>query len=160
MRPQSSVVYWWVSIYSELQWTDRYISACFGAVVSKEFKTSTKWTATLSHFSLFSDRSLWLYSSVGKPLCANIETFALDAKMLRWYFNRKYPLYVCVLGTKADYSKTQGKKGLKIIQDPDYRRYGKTVDMDSALETFVPHRSDSELQVTLFLCKLSVFCMK
>uniref|UniRef100_A0A8D3E2T7 Glycogen debranching enzyme n=1 Tax=Scophthalmus maximus TaxID=52904 RepID=A0A8D3E2T7_SCOMX len=40
--------------------------------------------------------------------------------------------------------KTGGKKGLKIIQDPQYRRYGNTVDMDSALETFVPHRSESQ----------------
>uniref|UniRef100_A0A3B3CD67 Glycogen debranching enzyme n=1 Tax=Oryzias melastigma TaxID=30732 RepID=A0A3B3CD67_ORYME len=37
--------------------------------------------------------------------------------------------------------KTGGKKELKIIQDPQYRRYGNTVDMDSALETFVPHSS-------------------
>lgn len=44
------------------------------------------------------------------------------------------------LGTKPDHSKTEGKKGLRIIQDPNYRRYGNTVDMDSALETFVPHR--------------------
>ncbi|KAG7221002.1 hypothetical protein INR49_001720 [Caranx melampygus] len=44
-------------------------------------------------------------------------------------------------GTKPDHSKTGGKKGLKIIQDPQYRRYGNTVDMDSALETFVPHSS-------------------
>lgn len=47
------------------------------------------------------------------------------------------------VGTKPDHSKTGGKKGLKIIQDPQYRRYGNTVDMDSALETFVPHRCDS-----------------
>lgn len=42
-------------------------------------------------------------------------------------------------GTKPDHSKTGGKTGLRIIQDPQYRRYGNTVDMDSALETFVPH---------------------
>nr|XP_033506767.1 amylo-alpha-1, 6-glucosidase, 4-alpha-glucanotransferase a isoform X1 [Epinephelus lanceolatus] len=42
-------------------------------------------------------------------------------------------------GTKPDHSKTGGKKSLKIIQDPKYRRYSNTVDMDSALETFVPH---------------------
>ncbi|KAM6918647.1 glycogen debranching enzyme [Xenentodon cancila] len=42
-------------------------------------------------------------------------------------------------GTKPDHKKTGGKKGLRIIQDPEYRRYGNTVDMDSALETFVPH---------------------
>uniref|UniRef100_A0A7N6BVC3 Glycogen debranching enzyme n=1 Tax=Anabas testudineus TaxID=64144 RepID=A0A7N6BVC3_ANATE len=32
--------------------------------------------------------------------------------------------------------KTGGKPGLKIVQDPQFRRYGNTVDMDSALETF------------------------
>ncbi|XP_029970686.1 glycogen debranching enzyme isoform X1 [Salarias fasciatus] len=47
-------------------------------------------------------------------------------------------------GTKPDQSKTEGKKGLKIIQDPEYRRFGNTVDMDSALETFVPHSSSSQ----------------
>uniref|UniRef100_A0A3P9IX22 Glycogen debranching enzyme n=1 Tax=Oryzias latipes TaxID=8090 RepID=A0A3P9IX22_ORYLA len=44
-------------------------------------------------------------------------------------------------GFKPDQSKSGGKKGLSIIQDPQYRRYGNTVDMDSALETFVPHSS-------------------
>ncbi|XP_072219597.1 glycogen debranching enzyme isoform X2 [Leuresthes tenuis] len=44
-------------------------------------------------------------------------------------------------GTKADHNKTGGKKGLKITQDPLYRRYGNTVDMDSALETFSPQSS-------------------
>lgn len=53
-----------------------------------------------------------------------------------------------LLGTKPDHDKTGGLKGLKIIQDPNYRRYGNTVDMDSALETFVPHRLDSKLQAT------------
>ncbi|XP_038574852.1 glycogen debranching enzyme isoform X2 [Micropterus salmoides] len=47
-------------------------------------------------------------------------------------------------GTKSDISKTFGKKGLKIIQDPNYQRYGNTVDMDSALETFVPHSSSPQ----------------
>ncbi|XP_071379954.1 glycogen debranching enzyme-like, partial [Centroberyx affinis] len=47
-------------------------------------------------------------------------------------------------GTKPDHNKTGGKKGLKIIQDPSYRRYGNTVDMDSALETFVPHSSSPQ----------------
>uniref|UniRef100_A0A3Q3M1M7 Glycogen debranching enzyme n=1 Tax=Mastacembelus armatus TaxID=205130 RepID=A0A3Q3M1M7_9TELE len=42
---------------------------------------------------------------------------------------------------KNNRSKTGGKQGLKIIQDPQYQRYGNTVDMDSALETFIPHRS-------------------
>uniref|UniRef100_A0A4W6G6Q2 Glycogen debranching enzyme n=1 Tax=Lates calcarifer TaxID=8187 RepID=A0A4W6G6Q2_LATCA len=49
-----------------------------------------------------------------------------------------------LLRTKPDHSKTGGKKGLKIIQDPQYRRYGNTVDMDSALETFVPHSSSPQ----------------
>lgn len=44
-------------------------------------------------------------------------------------------------GAKPDRSKTGGNKGIKIIQDPNYGRYGNTVDMDSALETFVPHSS-------------------
>ncbi|KAM9718545.1 glycogen debranching enzyme isoform 2-T2 [Menidia menidia] len=47
-------------------------------------------------------------------------------------------------GTKPDPSKTGGQKGLKIVQDPQYRRYGNTVDMDSALETFVPQSSSPE----------------
>ncbi|XP_008297524.1 glycogen debranching enzyme isoform X1 [Stegastes partitus] len=47
-------------------------------------------------------------------------------------------------GTKPDHSKTGGKKGLKITQDPHYRRFGNTVDMDSALETFVPHSSSPQ----------------
>lgn len=51
-------------------------------------------------------------------------------------------LHMCFLGSKPDRSKTGGKHGLKITQDPDYRRYGNTVDMDSALETFLPHRWD------------------
>ncbi|KAK9523633.1 hypothetical protein VZT92_018197 [Zoarces viviparus] len=47
-------------------------------------------------------------------------------------------------GTKPDQSKTGGKKGLRIIQDPEVHRYGNTVDMDSALETFVPHSSSPQ----------------
>lgn len=46
----------------------------------------------------------------------------------------------CFLGTQKDPMKSEGKKELKIIQDPQYRRHGSTVDMDLALETFVPHR--------------------
>uniref|UniRef100_A0A673IJQ7 Glycogen debranching enzyme n=2 Tax=Sinocyclocheilus rhinocerous TaxID=307959 RepID=A0A673IJQ7_9TELE len=42
-------------------------------------------------------------------------------------------------GAKPDRSKTEGRQQLKIIQDPQYRRFGNTVDMNSALETFVPH---------------------
>ncbi|XP_051552871.1 glycogen debranching enzyme-like isoform X1 [Myxocyprinus asiaticus] len=41
-------------------------------------------------------------------------------------------------GAKPDRSKTDGKQQLKIIQDPQYRRFGNTVDMNSALEIFVP----------------------
>ncbi|KAM4623773.1 glycogen debranching enzyme isoform 2-T2 [Polymixia lowei] len=47
-------------------------------------------------------------------------------------------------GTKPDPKKSGGKPGLRIIQDPSYRRYGNKVDMDSALETFVPHSSSPE----------------
>nr|XP_057917611.1 glycogen debranching enzyme isoform X2 [Doryrhamphus excisus] len=47
-------------------------------------------------------------------------------------------------GVEADHLKTGGKKGLKIIQDIAYRRYGNTVDMDSALETFVPNSSSPQ----------------
>ncbi|XP_035993698.1 glycogen debranching enzyme isoform X1 [Fundulus heteroclitus] len=47
-------------------------------------------------------------------------------------------------GSKPDQSKTKGKKGLKIIQDPEYCRYGNTVDMDSALETFIPQSSSPQ----------------
>ncbi|KAL0965923.1 hypothetical protein UPYG_G00288000 [Umbra pygmaea] len=43
-------------------------------------------------------------------------------------------------GIKPDQKKTMGKKELTIIQDPKFRRFGNEVDMDSALETFVPHR--------------------
>lgn len=42
-------------------------------------------------------------------------------------------------GAKPDSSKTDGKKQLKIIQDPQYRRFGNTVDMNTALELFVPN---------------------
>ncbi|XP_054870288.1 glycogen debranching enzyme isoform X4 [Amphiprion ocellaris] len=47
-------------------------------------------------------------------------------------------------GSKPDHGKTEGKKGLKITQDSHYRRFGNTVDMDSALETFVPHSSSPQ----------------
>ncbi|XP_028282971.1 glycogen debranching enzyme isoform X1 [Parambassis ranga] len=47
-------------------------------------------------------------------------------------------------GTKTDHKKPGEKKGLKIIQDPQYRRFGFTLDMDSALETFVPHSSSPQ----------------
>ncbi|XP_056267041.1 glycogen debranching enzyme-like [Pseudoliparis swirei] len=44
-------------------------------------------------------------------------------------------------GTKPDQSQTGGKKDLRTYQDPAYHRYGNTLDMDSALQTFVPHSS-------------------
>lgn len=53
-------------------------------------------------------------------------------------------IFVLHLGSKPDRSKTGGKKGLKVVQDPHFRRYSNKVDMDSALETFVPVRSDSD----------------
>lgn len=57
-------------------------------------------------------------------------------------------IFVLPLGSKPDHSKTGGKKGLKVIQDPRYRRYSNKVDMDSALETFIPVRSDSQHYTT------------
>ncbi|KAG9351106.1 hypothetical protein JZ751_024996 [Albula glossodonta] len=42
-------------------------------------------------------------------------------------------------GTKAVKGKKEGKSHLKIIQDPEYKRFGSTVDMNTALETFIPH---------------------
>lgn len=56
------------------------------------------------------------------------------------------------LGSKQDRIGTGRKQDLRIIQDPNYQRFGSTVDLDSALETFVPHRSDPnvELQQLLF----------
>lgn len=54
-------------------------------------------------------------------------------------FNFKF-IWGISLGPKPDHIKSGGKKELKIIQDPEYRRYGNTVDLDCALETFVPYR--------------------
>ena len=49
---------------------------------------------------------------------------------------------VCVfVGAKPDHNKTGSKPQLRIIQDPHYRRYGNTVDMNTALATFTPHES-------------------
>lgn len=39
------------------------------------------------------------------------------------------------MGTKSD-----PNQHLQIVQDPDYRRLGCTVDMNIALATFIPHR--------------------
>lgn len=39
------------------------------------------------------------------------------------------------IGTKYD-----PNQHLQIVQDPDYRRFGCTVDMNIALATFIPHR--------------------
>ena len=50
--------------------------------------------------------------------------------------------YVLCSDTKPDQNK-RGGKGLRMIQDPSYRRHGNTVDMDAALEIFVPQRSDT-----------------
>lgn len=36
-------------------------------------------------------------------------------------------------------TKPDPKEHLKIIQDPEYRRLGCTVDMNIALATFIPH---------------------
>ncbi|XP_077471646.1 glycogen debranching enzyme [Stigmatopora argus] len=42
-------------------------------------------------------------------------------------------------GVKAERSESGGQKGLLIQQDPAWRRYGNSVDMDSALLTFAPY---------------------
>ncbi|XP_035272297.1 glycogen debranching enzyme-like isoform X2 [Anguilla anguilla] len=42
-------------------------------------------------------------------------------------------------GSKAATSKKEGKEHLKIIPDPEYKRFGSTVDMTTALQTFIPH---------------------
>lgn len=64
-------------------------------------------------------------------------------------------IFVLPLGSKPDHSKTGGKKGLKVIQDPRYRRYSNKVDMDSALETFIPVRSEfPTLHYQLLVCRL------
>lgn len=47
---------------------------------------------------------------------------------------------VCA-GAKLDKSRVDGKKQFKIIQDPQYRRFGSSVDLHLALEIFVPNGS-------------------
>ncbi|XP_072547540.1 glycogen debranching enzyme [Salminus brasiliensis] len=42
-------------------------------------------------------------------------------------------------GAKSAKTATDGKKQLKIIQDPQYRRFRSTVDVNTALEIFVPN---------------------
>ncbi|XP_015210571.2 glycogen debranching enzyme isoform X2 [Lepisosteus oculatus] len=44
-----------------------------------------------------------------------------------------------ISGGQAGKHKTDTKQHLRIIQDPQYRRFGNTVDMNIALETFIPH---------------------
>ncbi|XP_037537913.1 glycogen debranching enzyme [Nematolebias whitei] len=48
------------------------------------------------------------------------------------------------VSTQTDHLKSEGKKELKIIQDQQYCRHGNKVDMDLALETFVPHSSSPQ----------------
>ncbi|KAJ8012292.1 hypothetical protein DPEC_G00067150 [Dallia pectoralis] len=55
-------------------------------------------------------------------------------------------------GVQPDQGKTLGKKGLNIIQDPKFRRFGNEVDMDSALQTFVPQSKSP--QAILEACNL------
>lgn len=69
-----------------------------------------------------------------------IWTVGVIVDVLEWFLI--WIIFVLCLGSKPDHSKTGGKKGLKVIQDPQYRRYSNKVDMDSALETFVPVRSE------------------
>ncbi|KAM6953512.1 glycogen debranching enzyme-like [Aplochiton taeniatus] len=49
-------------------------------------------------------------------------------------------------GSGPAMSDSEGRKQLKVVQDPQYRRFGNTVDMNSALETFQPH-GDSPLAI-------------
>lgn len=44
-------------------------------------------------------------------------------------------LFLGKVSTKSD-----PNEHLQIVQDPDYRRFGCTVDMNIALATFIPHR--------------------
>lgn len=37
-------------------------------------------------------------------------------------------------------TKSDPNQHLQIVQDPEYRRFGCTVDMNIALATFIPHR--------------------
>ncbi|XP_071756275.1 glycogen debranching enzyme-like [Centroberyx gerrardi] len=55
-------------------------------------------------------------------------------------------------GSNAVRSSPEGNRQLKMVQDPQYRRFGNTVDMNSALDTFRPHsKSPSDIQEC---CKL------
>lgn len=47
---------------------------------------------------------------------------------------------VCA-GAKPDRSKLDDKKQFRIIQDPQYRRFQSSVDLNLALELFVPRGS-------------------
>ncbi|XP_028857229.1 glycogen debranching enzyme isoform X2 [Denticeps clupeoides] len=44
-------------------------------------------------------------------------------------------------GAKSNERITEGKQHLMIVQDPQWQRFGNTVDMNSALENFVPNGS-------------------
>ncbi|XP_055359802.1 glycogen debranching enzyme isoform X4 [Betta splendens] len=81
---------------------------------------------TVMHQDLFPEIKLWEFYQV--KVESAVEQFRILLKN----------------GSKPDRSKTGGKHGLKITQDLLYRRYGNTVDMDSALETFVPHSSSPQ----------------
>ncbi|CAB1317683.1 unnamed protein product [Coregonus sp. 'balchen'] len=87
------------------------------------------------------DRAIWhmtcnmadaKYAAMGLPAQAIRDVLwgQVFPKVKLWEF-----FQVKIENTK----KTGGKQGLKIIQDPKFRRFGNKVDMDSALETFVPH---------------------
>lgn len=44
-------------------------------------------------------------------------------------------------GAKPDRSRIDGKKQFRIVQDPQYRRFGSSVDLNLALDLFVPNGS-------------------
>lgn len=64
---------------------------------------------------------------------------------------------VCA-GAKPDRSKLDDKKQFKIIQDPQYRRFSSSVDLNLALELFVPNGSVCWLLAWSFsLCRMCVY---
>lgn len=90
--------------------------------------------------------SHWVHQMFAGLMLLMFSAVVTTVLLITWATRRV--LFICVSGTKPDSSKTGGKKGVKIIQDPHYRRYGCTVDMDFALETFRPHRSVAETPAT------------
>uniref|UniRef100_A0AAV2JTZ0 Glycogen debranching enzyme n=1 Tax=Knipowitschia caucasica TaxID=637954 RepID=A0AAV2JTZ0_KNICA len=49
--------------------------------------------------------------------------------------------FKALLNHGAQSGRSERVQGLKMVQDPEFKRFGNTVDMDSALDMFVPHSS-------------------